>query len=423
MAMILIVEDDLAIQGMLKEVLEDAGYEVLVASNGKTAHALYKAHAFDLLLLDIWMPDTDGLTLLHEWNTHGKRTMPALVMSSYDESAYKVRLATLGAAAFLSKPMPREVLLTAVSHALMSPNECLVAHVPGRLKASMGDSAAVHGLERRLAELALTRAPVLMTGEAGAPLLECAKIIAGGDTPFMVLDMEATTRLREATKDLLERVRGGCLFIPNVATLNQDAQNGLLIVLNRMTEYGLRVICGSEALLGVWANEGRFSKQVYAVICDNAVRIPPLRERREDIPVLLAEWLPEISKELGLGEYTFTPEAIHRLQTARDWLGNESELRRHLTGLLLLAENPCLDEAVVRRHLGVPAESPLFDGFSQLFALPMTEAENGFARAYLIAVLERFNYNKTAVARFCGRDRSTIHNRINELGIPVNRED
>jgi len=96
-------------------------------------------------------------------------------------------------------------------------------------------------------------------------------------------------------------VQNGSLIIPDVATLDRMAQKGLEIVLDRASEYGVRVICGTTEAIGEWANEGRFSKKVYAAICDNAVRIPPLRERPGDIPALIAAWLPEIVKEHGLG--------------------------------------------------------------------------------------------------------------------------
>ena len=417
MAHILIVEDEANIREVLKQVLEDEGHQVVVAGNGNAARTAYQAQSFDLLLLDIWMPDIDGLSLLTRWNQEGHRHMPVIIMSAFAEASYKARMTNLGVAAFLSKPMSYRSLIGTIERVLATPKTRLEAHIPGKLKGIAGDSATVHTLERRLAELALNRAPVLISLETGSPALECARIIAENDTTFV--ELTHAKRLYEAPLDILVEARGGTLFIANVAGLDRRQQAGLKIALDRCAEYGVRIICASTDPLGIRANDGSFSAEVYAAICDNAVRIPPLRERLEDIPTLVAHWLPDLTQAQQRGVRRLTPEAIHQIQVARAWTGNEAELHRQLTGLLLLSDKACLDEHDVRRYLGLDPE-PIATEYVELFQLPMQEAVDHFRRDYLLALLQRFNYNKSAAAKYIGEDRTALYKKLERLGIPLN---
>ena len=142
MANILIVEDEPNIREVLKHSLEDEGHQVVVAGNGNAARAAYQTQRFDLLLLDIWMPDIDGLSLLTRWNQEGARTMPVIIMSAFAEASYKARMTHLGVAAFLGKPMSYQNLIGTVNRVLASPRTQLEAHVPGKLRGVAGESAA-----------------------------------------------------------------------------------------------------------------------------------------------------------------------------------------------------------------------------------------------------------------------------------------
>ena len=417
MANILIVEDEANIRDTLKQILEDEGHQVVVAGNGNAARAAYQAQRFDLLLLDIWMPDIDGLSLLTRWNQEGQRTMPVIIMSAFAEASYKARMAHLGVASFLSKPMSYLDLTGAVEQVLASPQTRLEVHVPGKLNRIAGESAAIHTLERRLAELALNRAPVLISLEPGSPALECARIIADKDATFV--ELTRMERLYAAPIDILVEARGGTLFIANVAALDHRQQAGLKIVLHRCGEYGVRVICASTVPLGMSVNDSNFSAEVYAAICDNAVRIPPLRERLEDIQTLVERWLHDQTQAEQRNARSLTPAAIRQLQIARPWAGNEAELHRQLTGLLLLCDKDCLDERDVRQHMGIPQE-PVGNELTDLIQIPMKEAVDSFRRLYLMALLKQFEYNKSALAAYIGMDRTSVHTLMRRLGIPLN---
>ncbi|MBM4190153.1 MAG: sigma-54-dependent Fis family transcriptional regulator [Betaproteobacteria bacterium] len=420
MTNILVVDDEEGIRSLISEILTDEGYTVALAGNGRQARELYASQVFDLLLLDIWMPDTDGLTLLKEWNAQGSRTMPVIIMSAFSEEGYRHRFYQMGVAAFLAKPMSYAALVNGVQDILSTPEQRLANADLKKSPGVLGDSAVARALELRLMELALTRNPVLMTLEPGSPGEACARRIAVGNNPFEVL--KSPTDLAETPKQLLQRLRGGTLFIPNVASFDKRTQEGLALALERSAEFAVRIICGSEELLGLRVNEGTYSVRVYQAICDNAVRIPPLRDRLEDIPPLIVRWLPEVAREQGRGERGITPDALRELMTARPWHGNEAELRRQLAGLLLLSDQDCLDEHDVRRHLGMTTEEPITSDLQHLLQMPMKKAVDHFSRQYLMALLQRFGNNKSAVAEYIGKDRTALHKILRRLDIPLHDE-
>jgi two-component system, NtrC family, nitrogen regulation response regulator NtrX len=419
MATILVVDDEKSIRELIQQILQDEGHQVYVAGNGHSARALYLAHRFDLLLLDIYMPDIDGLSLLKGWNQQGQRTMPVIIMSAYADASYPHKFACLGVADFLNKPIAYKRLVDAVSTQLTAPCDRLIQVSIGQLKHDLGESALVHDLERNLAKCAASRQAVLLTHEQGAPVKACARLIAGND-PFFVIAPQA---LRDAPRAVLDKANS-TVFIAQVSALDATAQRGLEILLDYAPGQGVRVICASEEPLGVCAHAGHFSQQAYATLYNNAVRIPALRERREDIPYLLKQWLPEILKEHEIGPRSLTVEAIRYLQTGFDYEGNEAELRRTLMGLLLLAPLAVLDEVDVRLHLGrthpVSVQDPMY---GDLLGQPMDEAEAGFKRIYLSNLQHRFDGNNTKIAAFCGRHRSTIIAQIQALGLDAKHEE
>ena len=236
MAQILVVDDEVGIRELLSEILADEGHQVLVAENAGGARRLREAQRPDLVLLDIWMPDTDGITLLKEWAASGQLTMPVVMMSGHGTIETAVEATRIGALDFLEKPIALQRLLATVKRALRNPEA--VAQPPLAL-AALGRSTALADIKKRLAQLAQSGAPLLLRGERGMRPELFARLLAAPGAPF-IASGEAGT---EPLSDLLARAAGGILFVPDLTKLDRAEQRNLEFVLARAEKHKTRVVC------------------------------------------------------------------------------------------------------------------------------------------------------------------------------------
>src|SRR5512145_1005970 len=182
MSQILVVDDEIGIRELLKEILSDEGYDVTVADNAASARAARNARRPDMVLLDIWMPDTDGITLLKEWSANGQLTMPVVMMSGHGTIETAVEATRIGALDFLEKPIALQRLLATVKRALRNPE---TAATPEFSIAALGRSPALAEVKKRLAQLAGSGAPLLLRGERGMRAELFARMLAAPGTPFL----------------------------------------------------------------------------------------------------------------------------------------------------------------------------------------------------------------------------------------------
>lgn len=408
MSEILVVDDEPGIRDLLREILEDEGYEVRLAENGEQARAARLAKAPDLVLLDIWMPDVDGLSLLKEWAAGGQLTMPVVMMSGHGTIHTAVEATRLGAFDFLEKPVPYKKLLQTVERALNSR--------PGRVTApasldALGASEPIRLLAQRLRQAAAAGTTLLLTGEPGAGMDVCAHFLHCPDTPWVV--PEEMAPMAERPLDWLGQAKGGALFFREVSHLTPLQQKGLQLLIGRHREYGVNLICASTENLASKAAAGTYSRDLYNTLAQVAVRVPPLREHREDIPHLAVAMLRDSLAKTGLGERRFTDAALARL-ARHDWPGNLDELRSLVHNLASTVLDSQIELADVETLLGTAK----LDGgaLAELFALPLKEARDAFEKAYLEAVLRECGSMSRAAER-SGLERTHLYRKLKQLGV------
>ncbi|MEK7231968.1 MAG: response regulator, partial [Pseudomonadota bacterium] len=241
MQQILVVDDEIGIRELLSEILHDEGYQVRLAENAGQARTLRSQGRPDLVLLDIWMPDTDGITLLKEWASAGLLTMPVVMMSGHGTIDTAVEATRIGAYDFLEKPIALQKLLATVGRALRSGEQRVK---PTLMLATLGRAPAVAELKQRLERIANLKSPLLLTGEPGSGVELCAKFVHPPNAPWVAPENFAA--LAEAPLDVLNQAREGTLFLREIGELNRVEQKGLLLIAGKLEKYNTRLVCASS---------------------------------------------------------------------------------------------------------------------------------------------------------------------------------
>src|SRR3954464_3919483 len=279
MAHILVVDDEVGIRELLSEILADEGHQVTVAESAGEARRERERQRPDMVLLDIWMPDTDGITLLKEWAANGQLTMPVVMMSGHGTIETAVEATRIGALDFLEKPIALQRLLVTVKHALKNAQS---PAAPRLRPAALGRSPALAETKKRLAQLAQSSAPLLLRGERGTRPELFARLLAAPGAPFISAGEDAA----EALSDLLARAAGGILFVPDLSRLDRGAQRNLEFVLARAEKHKARVVSFSPVDTRTLCEKHEFDAELAAGLGELTLRLPPLREFAEDVPDL-----------------------------------------------------------------------------------------------------------------------------------------
>lgn len=407
MQQILVVDDEAGIRELLSEILRDEGYDVQLAENANQARILRNQARPDLVLLDIWMPDVDGITLLKEWNNAGLLTMPVVMMSGHGTIETAVEATRDGAYDFLEKPIALQKLLSTVGRALKN------GDAPARPSALAlrGRSVAVTQLRRHLERAAQNCAPLLLYGEPGSGVEQCARFVHGQSAVWVMPDNAA--QLASAPLELLSRAREGTLFVPEISELNRAEQRGLRTLVERLDKYRARLICATTKPLLDAVTQGAFDSQLYAELARVSVNVPNLRERREDIPELATLLLQHSveAKEVPLRH--FTTAALNALRN-HDWPGNLSQLESVVHTLAVTTMNEDIGATEVQELLA-QFETPGPLGLS--LDVPLRAARDAFERAYFEHHIARAGGNMSRVADNVGIERTHLYRKLKYLGI------
>lgn len=413
MAQILVVDDEIGIRELLSEILADEGHGVMLADCAGAARRLREASRPDLVLLDIWMPDTDGITLLKEWAGNGQLTMPVVMMSGHGTIETAVEATRVGALDYLEKPIALQRLLTTVKRALR--NHELAA--PRQLSMAMlGRSASLGELRKRLAQLAQTAAPVLLRGEQGMLPELFARQLAAPGAPFLA----GAELLVDASSELLTRAAGGIVFVPDLARLSRGEQKGLEFLQLRADKHKARIVSFSTLDAKALVERCGYEAALLARLGELTLRLPPLRECAEDIPDLAAQMLAQLVESRACALRRFAVGALNALRLNR-WPGNLAELERAVKNLAITS----LDEEIrvedVERVLSAQeAEAP---AHALTLDRPYREARDAFERVYFENLLAAENGSMSRVAERSGLERTHLYRKLKALGLPVGRRE
>jgi two-component system nitrogen regulation response regulator NtrX len=415
MQQILVVDDEIGIRELLSEILSDEGYQVRLAENASSARACRSQARPDLVLLDIWMPDTDGITLLKEWASAGLLTMPVVMMSGHGTIDTAVEATRIGAYDFLEKPIALQKLLATVGRALKHGGEQAQTALS---LASLGRAPMVAELKQRLERVANLRTPVLLTGEPGCGLELAARFLHHRNTPWVAPDSSAS--LAEAPLDLLNQAREGTLFLREVAELSRIEQKGLLLAAAKFERYNVRLVCGASSDLAELVAQGAFDSRLYSVLAAATIRVPSLREHREDVPDIANLTLTRMIEAKETPPRQFTTAALNALRNY-DWPGNLAQLESVVRTVALTCSFEQIPVEEVGRALPQPTSAtPLAHNLA--LDMPLRDARDAFERTYFEYHIAREGGNISRVAESVGLERTHLYRKLKQLGIRLARK-
>ena len=453
---VLVVDDEADIRELVSGVLEDEGYAVRSAADSASALDAIEERRPSLVLLDVWLQGSrmDGLQMLQEVKRRDP-SLPVLMISGHGNLDTAVAAIREGAVDFIEKPFEAERLVHLVARAtetdrLRRENETLRAQV-GQDDQLGGTSVAINTVRATLKRVAPTGSRVLITGPAGVGKEIAARMIhqwsPRAKAPFIVVSaaMMSPERVEEELfgtesdgvprPGLLEQAHGGTLFLDEIADMPLTTQGKILRVLTdqsyhrvggqRPIKVDVRVLSATSRNLQDEIAAGRFREDLYYRLNVVPVRLPPLRERREDIPELANHFLARFAADRRIPPPTLSDEAIAALQ-AHDWPGNVRQLRNIIERTIILAPGDrvsCIEVDLlppeVLEHQGATGVS---GATLTIMGSPLREARESFEREYLKIQIRRFSGNISRTASFIGMERSALHRKLKALGIADKRE-
>ncbi len=446
---VLVIDDEKAIRETLSAILADEGYAVTAVESGEEGLRRLVEESYDLVFLDVWLRDRDGLSLLEA--TDGRlRDVPVVMISGHASVETAVRAVRLGAYDFLEKPLSLDrVVLTAQKAIERRDLLAEVASFRGRREsesALLGESAPMRRLREEIARVASTDARVLITGENGTGKELVARHIhrlseRGGSRlvevncaaiPEDLIESELFGHVRgsftgasEDRRGKFEEADGATLFLDEVADMSAKTQAKVLRALQegRFTRVGgtrpiesdARVLSATNKNLGEEIRRGAFREDLYFRLAVVPIEVPALRERTDDIPLLAEHFLREASGRFGRKPKSLSAPAVEALERYR-WPGNVRELKNLIERLMILSPS----EEVRREDL--PAEIRGAIGEAIAPDAPLRDAREDFERRYILAALRRNRGNVSRTAEALDLERSNLYRKLKAYGIEVERE-
>ena len=453
---ILIVDDEPDIRTLLEGILSDEGFETRQAHDADSALAAFRARRPSLVILDIWLQNSrlDGLGILAAMNAEEPQ-VPVVMISGHGTIETAVQAIQQGAYDFIEKPFKSDRLLLVLARALEAAR--LRREISDlRLRAGpetelLGRSAGIQQLRSAIEKVAPTGSRVLLSGPAGAGKEVAARSIHAqsrrADGPFVVLNCailnpgrfeeelfgveagaDAQSQARRA--GVLERAHGGTLLLDEVADMPLETQGKIVRALQEQgfervgggtrVKVDVRVIATTNRDLTAEIAAGRFREDLFYRLAVVPIRVPPLKERREDVPLFARHFIARAIETTGMAPRELSEDTLAAMQ-AYDWPGNVRELRNLMDWLLIMAPGESRDPIrpdMLPPQIGSAAPAVLtLDRGSEIMTLPLREAREVFERQYLEAQLLRFGGNISRTANFVGMERSALHRKLKFLGV------
>ncbi|MBW1713953.1 MAG: sigma-54-dependent Fis family transcriptional regulator [Deltaproteobacteria bacterium] len=447
---ILVVDDEPTILTAIEGILSDEGFEMSAALDGQEALDKVEESMPDLVLLDIWLPNLDGLEVLERLKADYPH-LPVVMMSGASTIETAVKATRLGAFDYIEKPLSYEKIVVTLNNAL-SFSQLAEANLLLRQKARprvglTGESPAIEDLKKQISLVAPTSAWVLITGDNGTgkevvahavhaqspradrPMIEvnCAAI------PEELIESELFGHEKGSFTGATERKQGkfdlahrGTIFLDEIADMSLKTQAKILRILQerkfvrvggtRTISVDVRVIAASNRNLEAEIKKGSFREDLYYRLNVIPLHLPPLRERSQDVPLLAAEFLEEFARKTNTELKTLSPRALEALK-AHSWPGNVRELRNLMERLVILTPG----REIRLKDLPQPFRGEsLGPGQAEAMAEPgLREARAAFERAFIAARLAKFEGNISATAESLGIERSHLHKKIKVLGVKL----
>ncbi len=451
---ILIVDDEADIRMLMAGVLRDEGYATREAADSGETLAAIQARQPTLVVLDSWLQgsELDGIAILRRLQAE-MPSVPIVMISGHGTIETAVEAIKIGAYDFIEKPFKADRLLLVVARAieaaqLRRENAELKLRAGGELDL-VGASSAINQLRQQIERVAPTGSRVLITGAPGSGKEVVGRLLharsrrtAGPFVPVNCATMRPD-RLEielfgcEASNDgtprkigTFERAHGGTLFLDEVADMPIETQGKIVRALQEQTfervggsrrvEVDVRVVASSNRELSAEIAAGRFREDLFYRLNVVPIRVPPLRDRREDIPLLARHFMERGAEAARLTAREFGEDALAALQ-AYTWPGNVRQLRNVVDWLLIMApgdtSEPVHADMLPNEITAIAPSVVKWDKGSEIMTLPLRDAREVFEREYLLAQVTRFGGNISRTAAFVGMERSALHRKLKSLGV------
>ncbi len=445
-AHILVVDDEPDIRSLLKEILEDEGFSVSVAENGQAARDSLRSRRPDLILLDIWMPDIDGVALLKEWKENESFDCPVIMISGHGTVETAVEAIRIGAYDFIEKPLSIAKLLITVDRALETSslkreNIDLRKQKEIPVDQSFGQHPLLVTLKSQIERVANHDTSALISGPTGSGkdkfaryLHDCSPRSSGSFIAVNVgglavenpgVELFGSEANGEIHFGYLEQANGGTLFMQDIFDMDLNTQARLASALESQSilrvggheavKIDVRVIASTRHDLQPKVAEGLFRDDLFYALNVIPLHVPSLQEHAEDIPGLLDYYVQHFVEQEGLPLRTFSASAKSRLHSY-EWPGNTRELTNLVQRLLILGSTEDIDINEVELALGITPTAPSVDLIPG-FALPLREAREQFERSYFEYQLKLNTGNVTKVATHAGIERTHLYRKLRALDI------
>ena len=444
---ILVVDDEAEIRNLIREILVDEGFEVATAENGNSARVMLEQFHPRLVLLDIWMPDVDGITLLKEWNESGKLTNPVIMMSGHGNIGTAVEATRLGAYDYLEKPLSLAKLVLTIKNALdasrlQKENLRLrqYSQTPARI---IGKSKLMANLRGQLEKVAGLATPVLIVGEPGtdkeavARYLHAVSVrkdksfvnvsVSVPETETMVNELYGVEDEDEIRNGFLDQAEGGTLFIKDIADIDMATQARLQGTLKDQSykrvngtetiSLNTRIIAATRHHLADRVKDASFMDELYFQLNVVPIQVPSLREHYEDVPDILEYFVNFLVEQEGLPYRYFTTAAQNSLRRY-PWPGNSRELKNLVQRMLILGGDAVIDLEDIEAVLGEQPAKKEADNLKNL-DLPLRQARENFERDYLEYQLKQANGSVSKMARNVQMERTHLYRKLKSLGIDI----
>ena len=410
MPKILVVDDEVGIRELLSEILRDEGHDVQLAENAAAARAAREAGRPDMVLLDIWMPDMDGISLLKEWAGNGQLNMPVVMMSGHATIDTAVEATKIGALDFLEKPIGMQKLLAAVKKAL----ERSAKNGNGALSlAAFSRPGPLRDIKRRLDQL-IGKSPLVLLRTGPGSIAElAARSVQVPGKPWIDLAQETSP----LSIEVLQRATGGVLWCDELSRLSRLQQKNVVFAAERLQKHGLRMVVAStqssvELVAQGWDEAG------IALLFETVLGVPGLAELKDEVPDVAAHLLTQLAENEEVPLRRFSSGALNVLRQ-HVWSGGYVELRAAVKSLALASLSDEIGEEEVQQLLTPAGEPDLRpEGLSHdVIELPLREAREAFERMYFEYHLKKDGGNMTRLAEKTGLERTHLYRKLKDLGL------
>ena len=454
MPSILIIDDEQGIRTVLKDVLEDEGYHVLIAEDGLRGLSLLEMNPVDLVILDVWLPNMGGIDVLKKIK-EDFGDVEVIIISGHANIDLAVKAVKMGAFDFLEKPLSLERTITVVRNALALEG---LRRENRNLKNSLfiedqmiGQSKAIQKIKNLIEQSATSDARILILGEngtgkelvaraihikskrSGGPFIEvnCAAI------PDTLIESElfghekgAFTSAVAQRKGKFELADGGSIFLDEVADLSSSAQAKVLRVTQELTfervggeekiEVDVRIIAATNKDIEKETKTGHFREDLFFRLNVIPIFVPPLRERIEDLPLLVDYFLKKYQQPKASAPKKISAAAMESLM-AYNWPGNIRELQNFMERVNIMAEGDAISEDVVTQYLGAVTVADSSLRLKDFTVMNLTQAKDEFERDFIVQKLNENEYNISKTAHALGLYPSNLHSKIKKYGIVIER--